>query len=311
MSNSTIEIRGCKSVEELNEVVELCDAAFPKTPGEYFVRHLLKDKTLEFSDTRILVKDGKIVSSVQVFPRIINRHKGELQFGGIGNVATLPSERNNGYAGILLKDALAYMINKDLPVAILSTHINSYYEKFGFKTIIRTVAHINPLEGSLSKEIREFNSAKDLEKVMSLYNEFNVNKSGTIVRNKKYWLSQLDFCGEDKDLFLVSESNYELNGFIRAERKENFVRILEYAFKDGDKSILTKLIRNLADLTGIKEFELFLTKKEEENIDPGFSFSLKIEDDFMICFLAENLDEEIKNELLKDRNLNFWQSDFF
>jgi predicted acetyltransferase len=311
MSNPTIEVRGCKSAEELNKVVELCDAAFPKTPIEYFARHVLKDKTLAFDDTRILLKDGKIVSSVQVFPRIINTHKGELQFGGIGNVATLPSERNNGYAGILLKDALAYMINKGFPVSMLTTHINSYYEKFGFKTIIRNTAHIDQVEGKLGKEIREFNTAIDLEKVMNLYNEFNNKKLGTIVRDKKYWLSQLDFSGEDKDLFLVYESNDELNGFIRAERKENIIRILEYAFKYGDKTILKKLTENLSFLTGIKVFELFLTKKEEENIDTGFSFSLKIEDDFMICFLFEKLDEEIKDELLKDRNLNFWQSDFF
>jgi predicted N-acetyltransferase YhbS len=311
MSNFSIEVRGCESLKELNSVVELCDAAFPITPKEYFARHLLKDKTLSFNDTRILLKDGKIVSSVQVFPRIMNIKEGVLRFGGIGNVATLPTERNNGYAGILMNDALEYMIKKGFPLSMLDTHINSYYEKFGFKTILRTISRIDGIEGENFGEIRKFNESEDLQKVMKLYNEFNCKKAGTIVRDQNYWMSQLDFSGEDKDLFLIYESDNELQGFIRADKKDNYVRILEYAFKSGNKIVLKKLLKNLSGLTGIKEFELFLTKNEEENIDPEFSFSLKDEKDFMICFLNESINQEIKKELMSDRNLNFWQSDFF
>jgi len=50
-----IEIRGCRNYDELLKVVRLCDAAFEKTPYEYFERHILKDVTLSPEDTRILI----------------------------------------------------------------------------------------------------------------------------------------------------------------------------------------------------------------------------------------------------------------
>ena len=114
MKKVEIEIRGCYSIDELRQVVDLCDAAFPETPREYFDRHILHDGTLALEDTRILVKDGKIVSSVQVFPRTIYAAGKKMNVGGIGNVATLPSERKNGYAGMVMKDSMNHISAKDI-----------------------------------------------------------------------------------------------------------------------------------------------------------------------------------------------------
>ena len=133
MKSASIEIRGCNSKEELIEVVELCDSAFPKTRREYFERHVLKDKTLDTNDPRVLLIDGKIVSSVQVFPRTIYVQKDKIQIGGIGNVATLPSERGKGYAGLLIKGSLDYIIKKGYPLSMLASSINPCFEKFGFR----------------------------------------------------------------------------------------------------------------------------------------------------------------------------------
>ena len=311
MKSVSMEIRCCNSKEELIEVVELCDTAFPKTRREYFERHVLKDNTLDKKDTRILLIDGKIVSSVQVFPRTIYVQNEKIKIGGIGNVASLPAERGKGYAGLLIKDSLDYIIKKEFALSMLTTSINPYYEKFGFQTILRTIADINCSGGKKHKEISQFNMTNDLKDIINLYNSFNSGKIGTIVRDEKYWLSQLEFCGEDKDLFLVYKSKDEILGFIRAQRKETYISILEYAFQEKNKSVFAELIEQISYMTGINKFQLFLTKEEEEIINGKFSFSLKDEKDFMICFLDNNLNLQIKRELLKDRNLNFWQSDFF
>jgi len=310
MKSASMEIRGCNSKKELIEVVELCDSAFPKTRREYFERHVLKDKTLDEKDSRVLLIDGKIVSSVQVFPRTIYVQKERIKIGGIGNVATLPAERGKGYAGLLIKDSLDYIIKKGFVLSMLTTSINPYYEKFGFQTILRTIAAINCNEGKNHKEISKFDKNNDLKDIINIYSGFNSGKIGTIVRDEEYWLSQFEFCDEDKDLFLVYKSKDETIGFIRAQRKENYISVLEYAFKDNNTLVFAKLIEELSFITGINDFKLFLTK-EEENIIRRYSFSLKDEKDFMICFLDNSLSMQIKNELLKDRNLNFWQSDFF
>ncbi len=311
MKSVLIEIRGCNSKEELIEVVSLCDSAFPKTRREYFERHVLKDNTLNKKDTRILLIEGKIVSSVQVFPRTIYVQKEKIQMAGIGNVATLPSQRGKGYAGLLIKDSLGYIIKKGYALSMLTTSINSYYEQFGFQTVLRTIAVINCSEGKDHKEIIKFNKNNDIKDIISIYNGFNSGKIGTIARDKQYWLSQFEFCGEDEDLFLVFKTEGEILGFIRAQRKVNYISILEYAFKDNHTFVLTKLIEKLSFLTGINEFRLFLTKGEEKNIINRFSFSLTEEKDFMICFLDGKLSTKIKKALVKDRNLNFWRSDFF
>ena len=310
MRSASMEIRGCNSKEELIEVVELCDSAFPKTRREYFERHVLKDNTLDKKDTRVLLIDGKIVSSVQVFPRTIYVQKERIKIGGIGNVASLPAERGKGYAGLLIKDSLDYIIKKGFALSMLTTSINPYYEKFGFQTILRTIAAINCNEGKNHKEISKFDKNNDLKDIINIYSGFNSGKIGTIVRDEEYWLSQFEFCDEDKDLFLVYKSKGETIGFIRAQRKENYISVLEYAFKDNNTLVFAKLIEELSFMTGINDFKLFLTK-EEENIIGRYSFSLKDEKDFMICFLDNSFSMQIKNELLKDRNLNFWQSDFF
>lgn len=310
MKSASMEIRGCNSKKELIEVIELCDSAFPKTRREYFERHVLKDKTLDEKDTRVLLIDGKIVSSVQVFPRTIYVQNEKIKIGGIGNVATLPSEREKGYAGLLIKDSLDYIIKKGFPLSILTTSINPYYAKFGFQTVLRTIAAINCNEGKNHKEISKFDKNNDLKDIINIYSGFNSGKIGTIVRDEEYWLSQFEFCDEDKDLFLVYKSKGETIGFIRAQRKENYISVLEYAFKDNNTLVFAKLLEELSFMTGINDFKLFLTK-EEENIIGRYSFSLKDEKDFMICFLDNSLSMQIKNELLKDRNLNFWQSDFF
>jgi hypothetical protein len=194
---------------------------------------------------------------------------------------------------------------------MLTTNIYTYYEKLGFNTIKRTVAHINLTEEKRCEGIRVFDYTKDINRITKIYNEFNKNRIGSIVRNKNYWDSQFEFCDEDKDLFLIYEQKGQLDGYIRCKKKSGFIEILEYGFKSSGRSVLTKLLENLAYLTRISEFELFLSKKDERLIDPRFRYSLRDETDFMVCYLDEKLSTKLKNKLMKDRNLNFWQSDFF
>ncbi len=93
-------VRGCTSEKELLEVVDLLDRAFPNTPREYFERHILNDPTLKPEHTRVVEFKGSIISSVQVFPRVMNLGAADAQFGGIGNVATDPAQRRGGLASV-------------------------------------------------------------------------------------------------------------------------------------------------------------------------------------------------------------------
>ena len=78
-----VEIRGCRTRAELERAVDLLDGAFANTEREYFERHVLLDPTLQPEDTRMLIRDGTLLSSVQIFPRMLWLHGRQIPFGGI------------------------------------------------------------------------------------------------------------------------------------------------------------------------------------------------------------------------------------
>ena len=311
MSGPGLEIRGCRSREELEQVVELCDEAFPKTPREYFERHILKDHTLTLSDTRVLVKGRTIVSSVQVFPRAL-AWKGQLVgMGGIGNVATLPPEREKGYAGMVLRDAIGYLREKRFSFSLLTTTINPYYERFGYHTIKRRFVVRDLQEARHSAQIRMFNRNQDLARVMEIYEQFNAGRVGPIVRNEDYWRSQLEFCGEERSLFLVYESGDELVGFIRARRDADAVRVLEYACTPGSPGVIPSLFEHVACEAGLNRLHLFTSDSEKVSLSFGESDRVQTDTDLMVNFLDPSLDTEFKEGLQSDYQLTFWLTDLF
>ncbi len=311
MKKSNLVIRGCENREELEKVVDLCDVAFPKTERDYFERHLLKDDTLISQDTRVLLLDDEIVSSVQVFPRVIYFKGKKLKIGGIGNVATIPSQRNHGYAGMLMYDAINYIKEKGYSISVLTTTLNKYYEKFGFQTVKRILAEIDVQSQNEYPEIRQFNSGGDLLSVIDLYEKYNSKSIGPVVRDKKYWDSQLNFCGEDLDLFLVYEEKDKIKGFVRGQKARDKIKVWEYAASDKSNGTIRKLFEELTARTGLNKVELFLSNCEQERIQWIAIGSEKTDTDLMVNFIDKNIINEIKQELLIDNNITFWLTDFF
>jgi predicted N-acetyltransferase YhbS len=311
MGIQNIEIRGCKSKRELFQVIDLCDSSFPETAKEYFERHALKDETLSLDDTRILLLDGGIVSSVQVFPRTIYIKSSKLKVGGIGNVATLPLERKHGYAALLIKDAIKYIKQMNYPVSILTTVVNSYYERFGFQTINRSIVDIEVTYKNENPNVRKFDIERDLSRVMKLYHEYNHLSLGPVVRDEDYWKSQFNFCGEDKDLFLIYEETGILKGFIRGKRGIDRIKIWEYAGHDMLEDVVSELFKHVSSMTKQNRIEMFLSEDERERIDQHNIISKKKDTDLMIKFLDENINDELKCELLQDNRMTFWLTDFF
>jgi predicted N-acetyltransferase YhbS len=311
MIDSLFEIRGCESRRELEEVVELCDIAFPKTKKEYFERHILRDRTLSPADTRILLKDGTIVSSVQVFPRSMYLMGRKVSVGGIGNVATHPSQRGNGYAGMVMQDSLNYIRQKGFMISVLTTTINKYYEKFGFITIKRRLGSMEVPHAREHPQMVPFLKDRDLEKLARLYIQYNRDSNGPFVRDSTYWLSQLDFCGEDKNLFFLYKEEDEIVGFIRAKKNNDAVQVLEYGVADHREKIICKLIEHLAFAANQPRLELLISDKEKVRMSLGEFNTSRLNSEMMVNIINASLDQEVKDALLRDYELTFWLTDFF
>ena len=305
-----IEIRGCRNYDELLKVVRLCDAAFEKTPYEYFERHILKDVTLSPEDTRILIVDNEIVSSVQVFPRTMYLKGGKIDFGGIGNVATYPAKRKFGYAELVMNDAINYMKEQEFKFSLLTTTINKYYDKFSFETLNRELIEINKVSPNFHKSIRKFNRVNDFGVVKNIYEYYNRDGIGPLFRDIKYWEAQFDFCGEDENLFLVFETTNSVEGYIRAVRENDKIKILEFAAVNVYLQIFKSLIESLCYQTGINDFEMFLSESEKQKLQLK-NYISKIDSDLMILLFENRLTELQKRELTKYNNINYWLSDFF
>lgn len=309
--DSHLELRGCKTNEELHAVVELCDAAFDKTAKEYFERHLFNDTTLSLDDTRILLKDGVIVSSVQVFPRTIYIGGKRVLMGGIGNVATLPSERKKGHAEKVLRDSMDYVKRKGFKVSLLTTTINEFYEKFGFKTIKRQLIHLNVLPRTDQSRVRVVDWGRDMDRVMQLYDEYNTGSTGPIVRDAAYWQTQFGFCGEDEKLFLVWEEGKEIRGYVRGRKDTDSTRILEYAVRDGEEQILRTLLEDLSFRTRQPKLEVFVSGSEKKRL-PFLQLSeSEVETSFMIAFFDDAFDTDIRMGSLDEGDFTFWLTDYF
>ena len=311
MSGPGVEIRGCRSREELEQVVALCDAAFPKTPREYFERHILNDRTLSLADTRVLVKERAIISSVQVFPRALAWKGKMIGMGGIGNVATLPSERGRGYAGMVLRDALGYLREKEVPFSLLTTTINPYYERFGYRTIKRRIVVRELQSARRHAQIRVFNRDRDLTRVMEIYERFNLGRLGPLVRDGDYWRTQLEFCGEDRSLFLIYESGDELRGFIRARKEADAVQVLEYGCAPNRKEIIPSLFEHLSCAAEMNRLKLFVSEAEKMDLSFGDTDSVRTDTDLMVNILDSGVDSEFKEGLQRDYQLTFWLTDLF
>lgn len=308
--NGKIEIRGCKNKDELLKVVNVCDLAFKKTPYEYFERHLLKDDTLSPEDTRILMIDGEILSSVQVFPRKIYLKGDIIDFAGIGNVATLPAKRKLGFAEMVMRDAINYMKAKDFRFSLLTTSINKYYEKFGYKSLKRELIEMTNVSSKFYDQVRKFNREKDYESIKKIYLFYNQKSIGSLYRDLIYWESQFAFCGEEEKLFLVYEFDGYIIGYIRAVGENDTIKILEFAANIDYSKVFDVLVQSLCHQTGFTKVEIFLSESEKQKLLLK-KYATKIDTDLMILFWGNKLTELQKLALIKENNINFWLSDFF
>jgi predicted N-acetyltransferase YhbS len=311
MTDKLLKAEGCGDRRQLEAVIDLCDSAFKDTAREYFERHMWLDKTIVPEDTRILVKNGVLVSSVQVFPRRSFVNGSILETGGIGNVATLPSERHHGYAEIVLKNAIEYMRTRKWPLSLLTTKINSYYEKFGFRTINSELALTEPRRSMTYPNIRVLEKERDLDAVSRLYEKYNADLAGPFVRDPLYWSSQLEFCDEDKSLFLVYEIENEIVAYLRAKRKPDRTSLMEYAYSKGHEDCQHRLFEHLHFTAGMKPLEVYTSSDEKPVLASLNILDVRVDNELMINFLDNDFDEGMRQCLLEDNGFTFWLTDFF
>ncbi len=94
----------------------------PQSPGFHYLLH------------RLGVLDGEIVAHLFIKPFLLQYGSARLSVGGIGGVCTHPNHRGRGYMEQVMQDAMIFMAEHSLHLALLDG-IDHYYDRFGFSPV--------------------------------------------------------------------------------------------------------------------------------------------------------------------------------
>ena len=103
-----MEIRAVRE-SELAQVVELSCLAFDSDDHERYWQYVRGDSSYRPSQTRVVVVNDKVVSTLRVWERRIRVGESLVTMGGIGGVCTHPRYRGVGYASALMQDTIGYL----------------------------------------------------------------------------------------------------------------------------------------------------------------------------------------------------------
>jgi len=210
-----------------------------------------RKENTEFKNTFIIKEKGEIVSLVRIFPLPLILNGIEVNFAGIGAVATSYSHRGKGYMSVLLQECFKEMKKQKFPLSILwgdrYRYKNFGYEVAGKKVFITITSRglaKNKIESD--KNTKRFQGEKEIfEKIIKAYNQHPYRKK----RTKK----------EFKEIFKsVSSATYYLQkknkfAYISISVETGF-RIIEFG---GDERLVLQILKYLEERFGYSSFSLY------------------------------------------------------
>jgi len=185
-----MEIRAAKE-SEFEEIIDLLCNVFVEKCRPRYASQIYGDSSYQLHQSRVCIVDGKIVSHIRVSERKIHLGQAVVKLGGVGMVGTLPEYRRRGYASAVMQNTIAYMEEQGYDLSLLFTSIQPFYMQFGWvsfpqTTFILELHDKKEFEPSLWAS-RRFDTERDLEHIIQIYDEYNKQRIGTVVRSEQHW----------------------------------------------------------------------------------------------------------------------------
>ena len=241
-----MEIRGAYE-SELEQVVELCCLAFNPDGHERYWQYIRGDSSYRLPQTRVVVVNDTIVSTLRVWERRIRVGASLVTMGGIGGVCTHPKYRGVGYASALMQDTIGYLKMIGCDIGALFTIIpGDFYRRFGW-TSLPLHGFAVPRNSTTNAEfpsgweINTFNPERDLDAVARLYDLSNAQQSGTIARTRAYW--DMAPC-HIRGVFptVVARRNGHIDGYLNYEIAEKTAEVREIGYIPKNPGVLEALV---------------------------------------------------------------------
>ena len=305
-----IEIRSVENDLELNRVFYILDRAFRRTKADYFIRRtIIGKKDYDFWQTRVLLYDGEIVSTIEIFPSLMWFDGRKIKNAGIGSVATDPEFQGRGLGIKIVKDTNRFAEEKGFHVATLFTSIFDFYAKANYFKVTYPFYEVGKIHYSPEdREVITFRPAY-LSEIVKIHEKYNCELIGPLVKDQDDFMLSLAYLTEDTHLFLLSVKDGSPTGFIRARKFKNTIEVLEFASiePDADLAIFINEIRKRAFyqrvFINLSDFEKEKIKSVE--LRPRGHYSM------MFALLDESIDT--KEEFIEkfSKKGNFWLADLY
>jgi len=140
-----------------------------------------------------LLADGEKVSRLTVLDLRMHYGKSEVTVGGIAGVFTSRAFRRKGYSKKIMEYAIRWMQSKEYSLSALFG-IRGYYERYGFAvfmsecTVTLPLKNIAKIKPSVKHQITLSDNPKyKFKEIARLYEENNIYRVASIVRNLKSW----------------------------------------------------------------------------------------------------------------------------
>ena len=244
-----MEIRAAQE-SELEQVIELNCIAFNPGQHERYWQYVRGDSSYRLSQTRVVVVNNRVVSTLRVWERRIRVGGSLVTMGGIGGVCTDPKYRGVGYASALMHDTIGYLETTGCDLGVLFTIIpEEFYQKLGWTSL--------PLHGFKIEfdstttterlpdwQIRAFNLETDLGDVASIYDISNAQQSGTLSRTRAYWdMAPSRIRGILPTV--VAQQNGNISGYLNYEIDGTCAEVREVGFIPENPDVLDVLVSYL------------------------------------------------------------------
>ena len=305
-----LEIRAVKDDLELNEVFRVLDRAFRRTKADYFIRRTTIGKPdYDYWHTRVLVLDGKVVSTIEIFPTFMWLEGRKIKNAGIGSVATDPDFQGRGLGIKIVKDTNNFVKNKGFTVATLFTSIFDFYAKAGYFKVTYPFYEIGRVYSlPAGKKVITFRPIY-IERIVRIHEEYNRPLVGPVVKDCESYMRSFGFLNEDTWLFMLAHDGSDITGFIRAREFKNTLEVLEFASVTPDED-LALFTENLRERGERKRIFINLSDYEKERIT---RVELKSRGQYSMMFAI--LDDKFisKDEFIEKFRMrgNFWLADLY
>ncbi len=244
-----MEIRAAHE-SELEQVVELNCMAFNPNQHERYWQYVNGDSSYRLSQTRVVVVNDRVVSTLRVWERRIRIGTSLVTMGGIGGVCTHEKYRGVGYASALMQQTIDYLKIIGCDLGVLFTIIpEEFYRRLGWTSLPLHKFRIKcnsatSAESQSPVQVRAFNLETDLDTVASIHDLSNAQQSGTLSRTRAYWDMEPSRIRGILPT-VIAHRNGNLCGYLNYKINDKCAEVLEVGYRPDTPEALDTFVSHL------------------------------------------------------------------